>query len=85
MTADSTVPEADPTLFAAAEAWLADDPDASTRAELAAVLEAARSGMVVLAMRRPRLRSLIWPTGLRGCCSSARPACVDASVPVRTG
>ena len=44
MTADSTVPEADPTLFAAAEAWLADDPDASTRAELAAVLEAARSG-----------------------------------------
>ena len=44
MTADSTGPEADPTLFAAAEAWLADDPDASTRAELAAVLEAARSG-----------------------------------------
>jgi phosphomannomutase len=44
VTADSTVPEADPTLFAAAEAWLADDPDASTRAELAAVLEAARSG-----------------------------------------
>ena len=44
MTADSPVREADPALLAAAEAWLADDPDASTRAELAAVLEATRSG-----------------------------------------
>ena len=44
MTADSTVPEADPALLAAAEAWLADDPDASTRAELAAVLETVQAG-----------------------------------------
>ncbi len=44
MTADSPVREADPTLLAAAEAWLADDPDPSTRAELAEVVERARAG-----------------------------------------
>jgi len=44
VTADSPVREADPTLLAAAEAWLADDPDPSTRAELAEVVERARAG-----------------------------------------
>ena len=60
-----------PTSQAAARAWLADDPDPDTRAELEA-----------RARRRTTRRA--WPSGSAPASSSARPGCGARSAPGRT-
>ena len=66
-------------LLARADAWLADDPDPATRAELAGVIDAARAGS-----RAPRPPTT-WPTASPGCSSSAPRACAASWGPARTG
>ena len=56
-----------------ARAWVADDPDPVTRAELDALLDAGDD-------RRGRRAAFD-----RAASSSAPPACADASAPARTG
>lgn len=76
-------------------AWIADDPDPRTAAELTALLDRAEAGEPSVpggasprSSRRPptsATRARTSPTGSRACSSSAPPACAAPSRAARTG